>query len=192
MKKEDSRVSKTKKKIKEAFLELIEIKGYSHVSVCQIVKKANINRNTFYLHYQDKEDLAKKLLYEASFKLNQTLGLDKNQFNINNLTKTHIQWRIRKLLHLISPEIEFYRIIILDKSLRGLINELYEMIKKHFSFTLNIKNPCSNLIFEYTFTGMIGLIQQWILYSPTNEYETARILAQLTYENMCQFYNLNQ
>ena len=25
----------------------------------EIVKKANINRNTFYLHYEDKEDLVK-------------------------------------------------------------------------------------------------------------------------------------
>ena len=64
MKKEDLRSIKTKKSIKESFIELVEIKGYNKVSVSDIVNKAQINRNTFYLHYQDKEDLAKKI-YES-------------------------------------------------------------------------------------------------------------------------------
>ena len=57
MKKEDLRSIKTKKSIKESFIELVEIKGYNKVSVSDIVNKAQINRNTFYLHYQDKDIL---------------------------------------------------------------------------------------------------------------------------------------
>ena len=51
MKKEDLRITKTKQAIKDSFIELVEVKGYNRVSVTDIVKKANINRNTFYLHY---------------------------------------------------------------------------------------------------------------------------------------------
>ena len=55
--KQDLRVIKTKMAIRHAFLELIEVNGYSKVNVTDIVEKAMINRNTFYLHYLDKEDL---------------------------------------------------------------------------------------------------------------------------------------
>ena len=64
-KKEDLRVIKTKQLIKDCFLELIEEKGYSKVTITDITKKAMINRNTFYLHYVDKEDLIDTLIFEA-------------------------------------------------------------------------------------------------------------------------------
>ena len=48
---EDLRVKKTKKLIKDSFLELLEEKGYSKVSVTDITNRAMINRNTFYLRY---------------------------------------------------------------------------------------------------------------------------------------------
>ena len=63
----DLRVIKTKKIIKESFMQLIEEKGYSKVSISEITERAMINRNTFYLHYCDKEDLVDKIL-EENFK----------------------------------------------------------------------------------------------------------------------------
>ena len=69
MKKEDLRVIKTKTSIKDSFIDLVKEKGYNKVSVTDIVKKANINRNTFYLHYEDKEDLIKTLISDATVKM---------------------------------------------------------------------------------------------------------------------------
>ena len=63
-KKEDLRVKKTKELIKNCFLQLIEEKGYSKVSVTDITTMAQINRNTFYLHYVDKEDLIDEMISE--------------------------------------------------------------------------------------------------------------------------------
>ena len=60
----DLRVQKTKKLIRDSFFELVEEKGYSKVTVMDITKKAMINRNTFYLHYVDKEDLIDQILTE--------------------------------------------------------------------------------------------------------------------------------
>ena len=56
----DLRVLKTKKIIKETFMQLVEEKGYSRVTVSEITERALINRNTFYLHYYDKEDVVIK------------------------------------------------------------------------------------------------------------------------------------
>lgn len=193
MKKEDLRALKTKKAIKEAFIELVEINGYNKVSVSDIVKKADINRNTFYLHYEDKEDLIRKIIQDVSYKLNETLGLYvySSRSSMSKISEIEIRWGFRNLLNLMEPEIELYRIILLDKSLNGYLNEIYSMIKKHLAYLLDVKNPRSNLVYEYAFSGMVGLIQQWIIYSPTSASKTAKILSKLAYSNLQQFKNIN-
>ena len=61
----DERVIKTKKLIKTALSELIQEKGFDHVSITDLTQRANINRGTFYLHYQDKYDLLEKFENEV-------------------------------------------------------------------------------------------------------------------------------
>ena len=92
---------------------------------------------------------------------------------------------------MIEPELEFYRIIFLDKSTQGYLNDLNMMLKKHLATLLNVKNIRSNLIYEYAFSGMFGLIEQWIIYSPTTVDETAKILAKLAYSNLQEFKEIN-
>ena len=193
MKKEDLRIIKTKQSIKESFIELVEVKGYNRVSVTDIVVKANINRNTFYLHYEDKEDLIKKLVAETTEKMDRALGATEflKNSSLSDIQEFQIRWGFRNLLRIISPELEFLRVVLMDESLYGYFDRLYTVIKKNLSIKLNIKNPRSNLIFEYTLSGMMGLIRQWILYSPTSPSETAKILAQLAYTNLQQFKHIN-
>lgn len=56
----DRRIIRTKVAIREALISLIEEKGFDAVLVSDIAERANINRGTFYLHYQDKFDLLEK------------------------------------------------------------------------------------------------------------------------------------
>ena len=57
LKKEDLRTKRTRKMILEAFIVLVEEKGYEHVTVSDIASKAMINRATFYAHFKDKQDV---------------------------------------------------------------------------------------------------------------------------------------
>ena len=51
----DARIIKTKNKIKEALLIILQTKKIYEVSISEICKKANINRNTFYAHFATPE-----------------------------------------------------------------------------------------------------------------------------------------
>ena len=45
---------KTKNAIRTAFAEMVKEKGeLDKITVTELVKRANINRSTFYLHYSD-------------------------------------------------------------------------------------------------------------------------------------------
>ncbi|MEA5078363.1 MAG: TetR/AcrR family transcriptional regulator [Anaerolineaceae bacterium] len=56
-KKEDRRITRTKEALHQALSELVKEKGYSAVTIEEITSRAKMGRTTFYLHYQDKEDL---------------------------------------------------------------------------------------------------------------------------------------
>ena len=57
MNKNESKYFNTAAKMDQAFLELLENKDFSYITVKEICAKAGVNRSTFYLHYETVEDL---------------------------------------------------------------------------------------------------------------------------------------
>src|SRR5918996_858713 len=55
--KQDRRSQRTRHLVGEAFVELLKEKGYSAITVSDLIERANIGRSTFYSHYRDKDDL---------------------------------------------------------------------------------------------------------------------------------------
>jgi AcrR family transcriptional regulator len=55
--KQDRRSRRTRHLLSEAFVQLLKEKGYSAITVSDIIQRANIGRSTFYAHFQDKDDL---------------------------------------------------------------------------------------------------------------------------------------
>ncbi len=55
--KEDRRVTRTKKLLRNALVELILEKGYGAITVQDILDRADVGRSTFYAHFNSKDDL---------------------------------------------------------------------------------------------------------------------------------------
>jgi len=53
----DRRVRRTRELLRNALLALILERGYEHISVQDILDRADIGRSTFYAHYRDKDQL---------------------------------------------------------------------------------------------------------------------------------------
>ena len=86
-KKVDRRIQRTKLAIREALITLINEKGFDATLVSDIAELADINRGTFYVHYQDKYDLLEKTQTEIIENI-QNIVLkvnDLNPFNVYNL-----------------------------------------------------------------------------------------------------------
>lgn len=63
---EDLRIRRTKNSIVKAFYALLKQENFKKITIQQIADKAMINRQTFYLHYQDKYDLLQKVIAALS------------------------------------------------------------------------------------------------------------------------------
>ena len=61
---EDLRVTKTKRAIKETFLELLKQKDLNRITVTELASRAEINKGTFYLHYSDIYALYNEVLLD--------------------------------------------------------------------------------------------------------------------------------
>lgn len=61
----DRRIVKSKKAMKDSLLSLMQVKDFKEVSISDIVRLADLNRGTFYKHYQFKEDLLNEIIDEV-------------------------------------------------------------------------------------------------------------------------------
>ena len=57
MNRNESKYFNTATRMDKAFLELLEKKDFSYITVKEICEKAGVNRSTFYLHYETIDDL---------------------------------------------------------------------------------------------------------------------------------------
>lgn len=63
-KKKDRRVRRTRRRLRDALIELILEKGYDKVTIQNITDTADLSRATFYLHFTDKDELLANSLEE--------------------------------------------------------------------------------------------------------------------------------
>lgn len=64
--KEDRRIRRTKRLLRQALAELMNEKEFKDITVKEITERADLNRGTFYFHYTDTYDLREKIENELS------------------------------------------------------------------------------------------------------------------------------
>ena len=76
MAKPDRRTERTRHALMMAFVGEVLTRGYDEVSVEDIVKRANVGRSTFYMHYKSKDDLLRESISRPSSVLAVIAGGD--------------------------------------------------------------------------------------------------------------------
>lgn len=57
MKRVDRRIARSKRRLKEALLALIDERSYDRITVGDITRRADVGRSTFYVHFTSKDEL---------------------------------------------------------------------------------------------------------------------------------------
>ncbi|MGG0656910.1 TetR/AcrR family transcriptional regulator [Rummeliibacillus pycnus] len=163
--KQDRRILKTKSEIKQALTELMEEKRFEAITVRDLTERANINRGTFYLHYQDKYDLLEQCEDEVIKNILETVR-DVQVYDLEILIANEKPFPfIVKILEYIQENAGFIRAILGPNGDPSFQEKLKEVMIQNFFFK-KLNNPSTTVPIEilttYISSAHIGVIQQWL------------------------------
>jgi len=159
------RRNRTKDHLKLAFIKLLKEKGYHSISIKDIVDCAAYNRSTFYVHYQDKIDLAEDLLTTMIQGLEDSVG--KRYAPGQTIYTDKLDIPSLNIISYIYEHRDFFELIKNNDTLPGLHTEFPQAILKiyneQFIFETINQIPVNMDYFKrYTAYGFYGLILNWI------------------------------
>ena len=157
MNKIDRRIVKTKEGIRKAFLQLIQSKEFHLITVTELANLANIDRKTFYLHYNSTADILKE--FEAELAGKVLMLLKKNQtFDMNSF--------FQGLNKIMMEDIGLYRRISETTSYAFLQTECKDILKNTIKESFYTKSGMSaekfNVYAEYIASGIVGIYTNWL------------------------------
>ena len=135
--KTDLRVIKSRSAIENAFINLVEIKGFPNVTIKEIAEKAMVNRNTIYLNYGSKEDILEAIVRSSVEKYFGRLTTE--YFRNVGLNKRRIETMYRNLFLVVEDNIELYRILLTDNSSMGYLIPVFSKQRKVLEQLILIK-----------------------------------------------------
>ena len=193
-KKTDLRVIKTKKIIKSTFMELVQTIGYQRITIKDLCEKALINRNTFYLHYKDKDSLLKEIINDVFLKYQVKLTPLGDKFYNSIVLNNKLRFRdnVKEFLLIIYEDIELYRILLMDQYLSEYFKTFEKAYEKLILGKVTIRNKRSKQIFKYFIGGTSGILVDWIIMDTTSIDDTVDVLSSLIFENIKHFIKANK
>lgn len=158
--KTDARVRYTKKVIKDVFLKLLLKKPVEKITVTEICEAAEINRATFYKHYQDVYDLKEKLENEV---------YDNFMNELRQIEEKGLRGTMISILETLRENLTAYAALCGSDAHTGLANRMistcYEMFAQ--KNVAELKTPDGNseymqkLTYAYISAGSSGIIRYW-------------------------------
>lgn len=176
-KKEDLRITKTKKALYNSLLELMKIKTFEEIKISDICEAALINRSTFYAHFEDKYELLVSLLdNQKNILLNK---LQKNEQDFN--TKEYFMEFLKIVIDHVEENRNVYSNILLNNRNGILIDILSDVLNKNIhdriksSHVLSQVDIPSNIISKFYFGGILGIGTEWLC--DNNKYTKEQIIS---------------
>ena len=167
----DKRITRTKRALRTALIELMEERGFDAITVNDLCNYADLNRGTFYNHYQDKEDLL------GAFEDEFLIGLEAFQDKMGSLSVSSLtSYKLTKkplpvlvdLFEYLREEGDFLHAVLgpggdirFVPRLRDLIcGELVEsLLHDHYR---NEPTPFVSYYISYFAAAYLGVISRWI------------------------------
>ncbi len=168
MKKTDLRVQRTNKLIVDAFIHLVEKKGYEQVTVQDIADEAMINRATFYAHYKDKQDLYERIFDLALDSFSEILSSE-DIVQGNRIRLKNVETTMTAIFQHIHDNRQFYLTImdgsaieVIRQKLGVLLPMRYAEIFSSLRITESDIDVPLDFVIEYITSIFVGTLHWWL------------------------------
>lgn len=173
----DPRVKRTRQLIQNAFVALVDEKGFENITVQLIAERAPVNRATFYSHYHDKYDLLDTSIEEMLNTLTEVIKPKKFQKEDFQLTFDSPHPIFFALFEHIAENATFYNVMLGEKAAGNFSYKMMKTIQAHFALSLSISQPNDDelmvprdILISYVTGAHVGMIISWLrrgmIYTP--------------------------
>ena len=171
MNKNESKYFNTAIKMDEALITLLEKKDFEYITIKEICDTAEVNRSTFYLHYENTSDLLKETTRYIIDKHLAYYEIDKKRISLQFET-----CKREELLFITDEYLEPYLTFIKDnqrlfkisiKQFNSLsMNEVYSKMFDHiFSPILerfHVPEKEHAYVMKFYLTGVFAIVMEWL------------------------------
>lgn len=155
------KVKYTKERLSLSLIELLKTKHISEITITELCDHADINRTTFYRHYEKVLDLLK----EIETKLLKDLETFLMQFKDHSEDYEESLFILEKIFEYIRTNEETFNVLFTDTGSLGfkteLVNLFYKQVVKIYENS-NTFDDYNEEKLTYVLFGSIALVQKWL------------------------------
>lgn len=158
-KKIDRRVRYTKDVLKETLIQLMAESHISKISVKKICEIADVNRSTFYAHFDNQYDLLNQIERETIEDIHRFIAREKSR-------QVTLRAMLRFILEYAAQNAELFRILLSVRSDSSFRKEITKLVKEQALVETQIGRESDAHIIEYiqlfSITGSLSVLDKWL------------------------------
>lgn len=152
----DRRVQYTKKILREALFILLHERELSQITVTELCKTADVNRNTFYRHYNIPMDILLEIEDDVFEKLSAVLRKSTNMDDVILLS-----------CQLLESDKQMSKIVFTKADGSGILSRILRSVRNNFPVENQIEltaevMPFAEMVYQFGEKGSIAVIKNWI------------------------------
>lgn len=181
----DKRFIRTERMIRHRFMELLRTTPYRDITIDMICRDIYISKNTFYAHYDNKQDLLLSVedewidkILEIYKDLHPTLNTNRYEILLADIDRT---------LEFFRDHADIFQLFFTRDHELNFVNHLSHKFKEHTiawikyltkSPTVDIRVQC---LLDYSNAGLLALVKDWFLNQDRISFEELREMVHLAH-----------
>ena len=154
--KEDKRVRRTKKRLRQALVRLMQRQAFASITVTEVVREADLTRGTFYAHYRDVSDLRERL--EDGIVADCRALLE----DVRQPAGAAAKSVPARMVDYVQDNRETVTALLRADGREGLGRKLICLLEEWYMGFVPCRTAEDGYIARFVATGVVGLLERWV------------------------------
>lgn len=151
----DRRARMTRQILKQSLIELMKTKPIHEISIKKICETADINRSTFYHHYNSQFELFEDILNDIGNDINEIIRK-------NSASENWMKDLLVEAFTYIEGNRETFLVLLSENGGFSIGEKLTQYVERFVSTTTENKSEIINYCTQFATAGMTSVVWQWI------------------------------
>lgn len=183
----DRRVVRTRKAIREAFFKLMEEQDYHKITIASIAREADIDRKTFYLHYDSVSDLVDEVIRDEA---QHIVDSCRDALHSGDGKRLDVSRLFESISLAMAPDVSRSKRVLQHVSLQDVLDRLeaslVTVLMEDNLLGLRRDDPYVSYIVSFFCAGLVAVYRRWLISDSEIPLDS---LAERT--SVCMFEGLN-